>query len=43
MGHNESGAKRKTHSSVCLQIENGENLHQQLDSALEGPRIKGSQ
>ena len=27
MGHNESSAKRKTHSSECLQKENGESLH----------------
>ena len=27
MGHNESSAKRKTHSPECLQKENGESIH----------------
>jgi hypothetical protein len=30
MGHNESNAKRKTHSSECLQKETGESIHYHL-------------
>jgi len=40
MGHNESGTKRKTHSSECLQKETGESIYQQLDSIPKGSRTK---
>jgi len=33
-GHNESGTKRKTHSSECLQKETGESICQQLYNTL---------
>jgi hypothetical protein len=42
MEHNESSAKRKTHSSKCLQKETGQRIHQQLDSIPESSRIKRS-
>jgi hypothetical protein len=35
MGHNESSAKRKTHSSECFQKETGESIHWELDSTPE--------
>jgi hypothetical protein len=43
MGHNESSAKRKTHSSKCLQKETGESIHSQLDSTSESSRTKKKQ
>ena len=42
MGQNESSAKRKTHSAKCLQKENRESLHYQLDNTPESCRTKGS-
>ena len=42
MGHNESSAKKKTHSSKRLQKEAGESLHWQLDSTTESSRTKRS-
>jgi hypothetical protein len=30
MRHNERSAKKKTHSSTCLQKENGESIHYRL-------------
>jgi hypothetical protein len=42
MGHNESLAKRKTHSSEYLQKETGESIHYQLNSTPESSRIKRS-
>jgi len=40
--HNESCAKRKTHSSECLQKEIGEGIHQQLDGTPKSSRTKRS-
>jgi hypothetical protein len=40
MGHSESSAKKRTHSSKCLQNETGESIHQQLNSTLESSRTK---
>jgi len=40
MGHNESSAKRKTHSSEGLQKEIEESIHQHLDSMPESSRTK---
>jgi len=42
VGHNESCAKRKTHSSECLQKETGESMYQQLDSIPKSSRTKRS-
>ena len=42
MGHNESSAKKKTHSSECLQKETGESIHQQLNSSSKSTRSKRS-
>jgi len=38
MEHNESSAKKKTHSSECGQNETGESIHQQLDSTHKSSR-----
>jgi hypothetical protein len=40
MGHNESTAKWKVHSSECLQKESGESIHEHLDRTSESSRIK---
>jgi hypothetical protein len=40
MGHNESSAKRKTHSTECLQKETGESIYYQLKSTPESSRTK---
>jgi len=40
MGHNESCAKKKTHSSECLQKEIGESKYEQLDSTPKSSRTK---
>jgi hypothetical protein len=42
MGHNESNANRKTHSSEYLQKETGESIHSKLDSTAENSRTKRS-
>jgi hypothetical protein len=42
MGHSESSAKRKTHSSEYLQKETGESIHKQLDSTPESSITKRS-
>jgi len=43
MGHNESRAKRKIHSSECLQKENGKSIHWQLVSTPKNSRNKKKQ
>jgi len=40
MGHNESRAKRKTHSSECFDKETRENIHYYLDSIPKSSRTK---
>jgi len=40
MGHNESCAKRKTHSSECLQKVTGESMYQHFDSTPKSFRRK---
>jgi len=42
MGQNESSAKRKSHTSECLQKETGENIHEQFDSTTKSSRTKRS-
>jgi hypothetical protein len=41
-GHNKSSPNGKTYSSVCLQKEYGESIHEHLDSICKSSRIKGS-
>ena len=40
MGHYESSAKRKVHSTKCPIKENGESTHWRLNSTIESSRIK---
>jgi hypothetical protein len=42
MGHNESSAMRKAHSSECLQKETGESIYYQFNSTSESSRTKRS-
>ena len=42
MGHNESTAKRKTHSSECQQLEAGESIHEELNRTPENSRTERS-
>jgi len=41
-GQNESGIKRKTHSSECLQNKTGESICQQLDRTPKSYKTKAN-